>query len=91
MSEPSKSIEPRRSSTSFSIASILAVLAAVGSFYAGAIFGLILALVAILFGLVGVIIALSPAKRGGIASTFAVIAGLVGIIAAIIKFLGWFV
>lgn len=74
---------------SFSIPSIIAIVAAILSFYAGAALGMVLALIAIVFGLIGVTVALSPAKRGGVASTFAVFAGLAGIVVAIIKALAW--
>ena len=80
----------RPSPASYSIASILAIVCAIGSFMTGAIFGLLLAIGAIFFGLVGVIIALSPSRRGGIASTLAVFAGAIGIIAALFKAIGWF-
>lgn len=73
----------------FSVASLIAIAAAIGSFMVGAIGGLFLAVIAIIAGLLGVIIALSPAKRGGIASTMAVIAGGIGIIAAVIKAILW--
>lgn len=73
----------------FSIPSILAVLAAIFSFKAGAFFGLVLAGVAIVFGLIGVLLALSPSRRGGIFSLFGVVGGLVGIIAAVIKAVLW--
>lgn len=79
----------QKPSATFSIASILAVLAAIFSFTSGAILGLILALVAIFFGLIGVVMALAPSRRGGIASTFAVIAGVVGIVAALVKAIIW--
>ncbi len=78
-----------RQTSSFSIPSIIAVIAAFFSFTTGAIWGLILALIAIVFGLIGVAVALSPSKRGGIASTIAMIAGAVGIVAALIKAIGW--
>lgn len=74
---------------SFSIPSLISVAAAIGSFMTGATFGLILAVVAILFGILGVVISLSPVKRGGIASTFGIMAGAIGIIAAIIKAIMW--
>lgn len=70
---------------SFSIPSIIAVLAAIGSFMTGATFGLLLAVVAILFGIIGVMLSLSPAKRGGMISSFGIGAGLIGIVAAVIK------
>lgn len=74
---------------SFSIPSIIAVIAAVLSFTTGAVLGLILALIAIFCGLLGVAIALSPSKRGGIASSFAILAGVAGIAAAVVKALMW--
>lgn len=70
---------------SFSIPSILAIIAAIASFFQGATFGLILAVIAIIFGIIGVLLSLSVRKRGGIVSFASVAAGLIGIIAAIIK------
>jgi len=70
---------------SFSIPSIIAVLAAIGSFMNGATLGLLLAVIAIFFGIIGVVLSLSPAKRGGVISTFGIGAGVIGIIAAVIK------
>lgn len=74
----------------FSIPSIIALVAAVLSFTSGAIFGLILALVAILFGVIGVLLSFSSRTRGGVMSTFSLLAGFIGIIAAAIKAIGWF-
>lgn len=74
---------------SFSIPSLIAVVAAIGSFMTGATLGLILAAIAIIFGILGVVISLSPVKRGGVASTFGILAGGVGIIAAIVKAIMW--
>lgn len=71
--------------SSFSIASIISVVAAIWSFFQGAIGGLVLAIIAIVFGLIGVLLSLSPAKRGGVISTFSIGAGVIGIIAAVIK------
>lgn len=75
----------------FSIPSIIAVIAAIWSFTSGAIFGLILAVIAIISGILGVVLSLAPAKRGGVASTFGVVAGAIGIIAAVIKAIIWIV
>jgi hypothetical protein len=77
MSEPSK--------PAFSIPAILALIAAIASFFQGATFGLLLAVAAILLGSLGILLSLSVRKRGGIVSIFSIIAGLLGIIAAIIK------
>ena len=74
---------------SFSLPSIIAILAAIGSFMNGATLGLILAIVAIFFGIIGVVLSLAPAKRGGVISTFGIGAGLLGIIAALIKGVMW--
>ena len=74
---------------SFSIPSIIAVVAGIWSFFATALGGLLLALIAIVFGILGVIISLSPVKRGGVASTFGIFAGGLGIVAALIKGVMW--
>ncbi len=68
-----------------SIPSILAVVAAIGSFMTGAFLGTLLAIAAIVLGLVGALLALSPRVRGGMISIIAIGAGLLGIVAAIFK------
>ena len=73
------------SRASFSIPSIIALLAAIGSFMNGAILGMVLAVIAIVFGILGVVLSLAPAKRGGMISTLGIGAGAIGIIAAVIK------
>lgn len=80
MSQPSTTTR-----ASFSIPSIIALLAAIGSFMNGAILGMVLAVVAIVFGILGVLLSLAPAKRGGVISSFGIGAGVLGIIAAVIK------
>ena len=75
--------------SSFSIPSIISVIAAIWSFTTGAFFGLVLAIIAIVFGLLGVLLSLSPAKRGGVVSTFGVGAGAIGVIAAVVKAIMW--
>lgn len=56
----------------------------------GAILGLILAVLAIVFGSFGTLLSLSPHRRGGVMSTFAMVAGIIGIVAAVIKAILWF-
>ncbi len=80
----------RPSSPVFSIASILSVICAIGSFTTGAIFGLILAFLAILFGSLGALFSLSPHRRGGFLSTFAMILGFIGVVAAVFKAIIYF-
>jgi hypothetical protein len=69
----------------FSIPSILAILAAIGSFMTGAFLGMILAIAAIVLGLIGVMLALSPRVRGGMMSILSILAGVAGIVAAVFK------
>ena len=78
------------SKASFSIASIVAIVAALVSFQVGAILGLLLAAVAFICGLVGILLAMAPRTRGGILSISAVILSFVGVIAAIVKAIMWF-
>ena len=84
---PMNANEPSRAA--FSIPSILAVVAAVASFYVGAFFGLLLAGLAVVLGAVGVVLTLSPKTRGGIFSMIGVAGGFIGIIAAVIKAIMW--
>lgn len=49
----------------FSIPSILAVIAAYFSFTTGAFWGFVLAGIAIVLGLIGLLLSLSPSVRGG--------------------------
>ena len=79
----------KTSKTTFSIASILAIIAAILSFNVGAISGLLLAAVAFIFGAIGLVLALSPGTRGGMLSIMAVILSLAGVIAAIVKAIMW--
>ena len=69
----------------FSVPAIIGIIAAVGSFFTGAFLGMILAIVAIIAGLIGVVLALSPRVRGGMISLVSIVAGLIGIIAAVFK------
>jgi hypothetical protein len=78
-------VTTRPQGAAFSVPSIIAVIAAVLSFTTGAFWGFVLAGIAIVAGLIGVLFALSPRVRGGMVSVVAVLAGLVGIIAAIVK------
>lgn len=78
-----------KQTSSFSIPSLVAVVAAFFSFTTGAVWGLILALIAIVSGLIGITVAVSPAKRGGIASAMAIFAGALGIVVALIKAITW--
>ena len=73
----------------FSTPSIIAIIAAVASFGVGAFWGFVLAMVAVVFGAIGVLVAFSSRVRGGIVSTLAVLAGVLGLIAALFKGIAW--
>lgn len=71
--------------TSFSLPSILAIVAAIVSFFVSGGLGFMLAILAIVFGLIGVLLSLSPTVRGGMVSMLSIFAGALGIIVAILK------
>jgi hypothetical protein len=75
----------RDSQAAFSIPSILAIVCAIASFFFGAGLGFLLAVAAIVLGIVGFVLALLPGVRGGFASVLSVLAGVIGIVAAIFK------
>ncbi|WP_411825673.1 hypothetical protein [Luteolibacter sp. AS25] len=80
-----------KNKSKFSIASLVAIIAAILSFQANVFFGLVLAAVAFIFGAFGIVLALSPKTRGGAVSIIAVILSFVGVLVALIKFVGWLV
>lgn len=76
-------------SASFSASSIVAIIAVISSFMVNAFFGLILAAIAFIFGILGILLALSSNVRGGGLSIFAVVLSFVGVIAAVVKAIIW--
>ena len=73
----------------FSIPSIIAILAALLSFTTGAFWGFMLAVVAIIAAIIGMVMAASPNVRGGMMSTVSLIAGGIALVAAVIKAIMW--
>ena len=69
----------------FSIPSIISLVAAIFSFSSGAVWGFVLAGVAVIFGILGVLLSLSPKVRGGFISILGVLGGGLGVLAAVIK------
>ena len=82
-------VEHSASRASFSIPSLIAIGCAIASFTTGAFWGFVLAVIAVLFGVLGFIMSLSSKRRGGVVSTLAVIGGVLGVVAAIVKGLAW--
>ena len=69
----------------FSIPAVVAIVAAVGSFMASPGLGFFLAILAILAGGIGFLVAFAPSVRGGMVSIISVFAGIIGILAAIVR------
>jgi hypothetical protein len=69
----------------FSIPSLVALAAAIASFFVAPGLQFILALVAIAFGVIGLLLSFSPSIRGGIISTFSLVVAAIGIVVAIIR------
>jgi hypothetical protein len=73
----------------FSIPSLIAIGAAIASFFVSAMGGFILAVIAIIFGIIGVLLSLSPSVRGGAVSILSMILAAIGIVIAIAKAVAW--
>ncbi|HTL54346.1 MAG TPA: hypothetical protein VL361_01650 [Candidatus Limnocylindrales bacterium] len=73
----------------FSLPSLIALGAAIASFFVGATGGFILAIVAILCGLIGILLSFSPSVRGGLISVFSLILSAIAIVAALGKAIAW--
>lgn len=82
-------METGQTKAHFSIPSIIAIAAAIASFYVGAAGGLILAIVAIVFGFIGLMLSMAPGIRGGFVSMLSLALAVIGIIAAVIKAIRW--
>lgn len=78
-----------RQRATFSLPSILAIVTAIVSFNVGAIPGLILAAIAFLLGVLGIVMAMSSRTRGGMLSILAIFLSFGGVIAAIVRAVGW--
>lgn len=72
----------------FSLVSILSIIAALVSFQFGFTLGLVLAIAAIIMGAIGALAALLPGTRGGMLSIVAIVAGAIGVIAAVFRLFG---
>ncbi|MBC8108854.1 MAG: hypothetical protein H7Z14_19880 [Anaerolineae bacterium] len=88
MNESTAAGGPVVSGPARSVASIVAILAALGSFYFSSngreIIGLVTAFVAIAAGLLGGLRALSPRVSGGMLSIAAVVMGVIAVLVAIV-------
>jgi len=73
----------------FSIPSLIALVCAFISFNSGAFAGFLLAMAAIVFGVIGVLVSLAPGIRGGFVSVVSMAAGFLGILVAGIKAVQW--
>jgi len=71
--------------TRFSIPSIVALVAMMLSFTVSPGWALLWGVVAILFGVLGVVVALSPNVRGGVVSFVSIPLGAIAVIGAIVR------
>jgi hypothetical protein len=78
-------MEAQARRVSFSIPSILSFVAAILSFGTGALWGFVLAVAAIVLGVLGVLLALAPGIRGGFVSIMSIVLGVIGVAMALIK------
>lgn len=78
-------METAQTKAHFSIPSLIAIAAAIASFFVRPGTGFILAIVAIVFGVFGFILALAPSVRGGLVSVLSLMLAGIGIVVAIIK------
>lgn len=69
----------------FSIPSIIAICCAIASLFVRPGLGILLAVVAIAFGVFGFALSFSPSIRGGVTSVFSMILASIGVILAILK------
>jgi hypothetical protein len=65
-------------------AAIVAIVAAIASFMSGAFWGLILAIVAVVAGGLGMLVAVSPRRRGGLLSLASIILGVIALVRALL-------
>lgn len=69
-----------------SLVSLLAIAAAIGSFFVhSGILGLVLAIVAIVLGLIGFLVSFMPREKGGILSLLAMVLGIIGAVCGLIR------
>ncbi len=80
-----------RQEASYSLPSILALVAAIGSFFGGALWQFVLAVGAVGLGMIGVIASISPAKRGGVISLISIVIGLIAVVVALIRGIWWII
>lgn len=72
----------------FSLPAIIAIGAAIASLFVGALGGFILAIVAIIFGVIGILVSMSPSVRGGFVSILSLMIAGFAIVVAVFKALG---
>jgi hypothetical protein len=72
-------MEPR-----ITTAAVVAIVSAIASFMTGAFWGLILAIVAVLAGVLGLLLAVSRSRRGAILSIAAIVIGAIALVRALL-------
>ena len=75
----------RRERPSFSIPSIIAIIAAIAIFFTGGIVAVLLTVVAVVCGVIGMVMALLPSVRGGIVSILSVVIAFIAVVVSIFQ------
>ena len=82
-------METAQAKPHFSLPSLIALGAAIASFFVGAAGGFILAIIAIICGLFGILLSFSPSVRGGLISILSLILSAIAIFVALGKAIAW--
>jgi hypothetical protein len=69
----------------FSIPSLIAICCAIASLFVRPGMGILLAIVAIVFGVFGFALSMSPSIRGGVTSVVSMILASIGIVVALLR------
>lgn len=85
MATPDFSSSRTSGSPAYSLPAIISIICALVSFGSGAALGMLAAIGAICFGVLGVILALLPQTRGAMVSIVSIVLGVIGILAALLK------
>ena len=80
--------QPQKTGTAATIAIIAAIGSLVASFTGHPFIGMLAALLAVPFGIVGAMMASSPRVSGGIMSIFSIFLGVVGVVVALLVMIG---
>jgi hypothetical protein len=68
-----------------SVPAVIAIIAAIASFFVSAGWGFVLAIIAVIAGILGFLLSASPRRSGGIISIIAIVLGVLAFVVALLK------